>query len=293
MSIPRILNFGSCCIDNVYQVPFFVKPGETLPCTEYQIHAGGKGLNQSLALAHAGAKVIHAGKIGKDGLWIKSLLKETGADVTHVNVVETPSGHAIIQVTPQGDNAIVIYGGANRTFSHEDIRTAIDSVSRGDFLLIQNETNLLPEVINAAHEKGLRIVFNAAPMTADVSDYPLQKVEMLIVNEVEGEALTQETIPEKILDRIQERFPNCKIVLTLGEQGAIFAYQNERIRQPATKVNSVDATGAGDTFTGYFLANYANGENYKNCLQIACTAAAICVTRPGAASSIPKMTELG
>lgn len=288
----QITNFGSYCIDHVYAVPYFVKPGETLPSTDYQVHPGGKGLNQSLALAYAGCSVRHAGKIGNDGIWMKELLAEAGVDVSLTSIVETSTGHANIQVTPQGENAIIIYGGANKDISIKDIESVLSRVNPGDYLLIQNEISCLPELIEMAAEKQQRIIFNAAPITDEVTGYPLSLIEMFIVNEVEGEALTGEKETQNILDSMIDLFPSSSVILTLGEQGAIFRNGDDVVVQTANKIEAIDSTGAGDTFTGYFLANYIKGVEIQDCLRIACRAAEICVTRQGAASSIPRIAEL-
>ena len=287
-----ITNFGSYCIDHVYTVPYFVRPGETLPSINYEIHPGGKGLNQSLALAYAGAKVRHAGKVGNDGVWMRTLLNEAGVDTSLTMIVESPSGHANIQVTPEGENAIIIYGGANQQITVADIEVALAEVSEGDYLLIQNEISCLPELLEIAAMKKQRVVFNAAPITDDVKNYPLNLVETFVVNEVEGEALTGEAVPMSILDSMIDLYPSSRVILTLGEKGAVFQDRHQRVRQPARPVTAVDTTGAGDTFTGYFIANFTNGRSIKDCLQVACRAAGICVTRQGAASSIPKKEEL-
>ena len=188
----NILNFGSFCIDNVYKVPHFVLPGETLPCQDYQVHAGGKGLNQSLALARAGAEVAHAGKVGEDGRWLKDLLEETGVDVSRVQVVDNPSGHALIQVNQSGENAIVLFGGANRQIELEDIEPAMSDLKAGDFLLLQNEISHLIEIMQYAADSGVRIVFNAAPITEAVHTYPLELIDTFILNEVEAEDISGE-----------------------------------------------------------------------------------------------------
>jgi ribokinase len=293
LQMPRITNFGSCCIDNVYQVEHFVAPGETLPCTDYQVHPGGKGMNQSLALANAGADVRHAGHVGQDGLWMKDLMTAAGVDTSLTHVVEGPSGHANLQVTPQGENAIVIFAGANRLVTAEGIEEVFKDTRPGDFLLLQNEINLIPEIMHSARERAQRIVFNAAPMTSDVADYPLETVEFFIVNEIEGAAITGEQQVDNILEAMQHRFPQATTLLTLGGQGAIYQSTTERIVQPAFSVECIDSTGAGDTFTGFFLANFAAGLPVKTCLQKACRAGALCVTRQGAASSIPTAEEVG
>jgi ribokinase len=287
-----ITNFGSYCIDNVYSVPYFVKPGETLPCRQYRVHAGGKGLNQSLAMAYAGVPVRHAGKVGADGVWMKELLAKAGVDTSLTLVVETPSGHANIQVTPEGENAIVIYGGANQTIEPQDIERVLANTEPGDFLLIQNEISCLPELITSAHAAGQRIVFNAAPITSAVNDYPLEHIEIFIVNELEAQALTGESDVDRMLSRMAEKFPDARTLLTLGEQGAIYQDNETRHSRPAYRVSAVDSTGAGDTFTGYFMAGFVRGSPVEECLDLACRAAALCVTRPGAASSIPRLEEV-
>lgn len=287
-----IINFGSYCIDNVYSVPHFVKPGETLSSIDYQVYPGGKGLNQSLALAYAGIKLKHAGKVGKDGIWLKSLLTEAGVDTSLTQVVNSPNGQANIQVTPEGENAIVIVGGANKAIEEQDIVEALANVSPGDYLLIQNEISCLPELITIAAEKQQRIIFNAAPMTEDVPGYPLDLIEIFIVNEIEGKALSGKQDPQGILDTMINQFPNSRIILTLGEEGAIYKDSTRQISQAAFAVTAIDSTGAGDTFTGYFLAGLIQELPIEACLEDACKAAAICVTRKGAASSIPRQGEL-
>jgi ribokinase len=288
----RILNFGSYCIDNVYSVAHFVKPGETLPSLEYQIHPGGKGLNQSLALAFAGANVSHAGKVGTDGEWMKKLLMEAGVDTSFTQVVASPSGHAIIQVTPDGENAIVIYGGANRTIEQNDLIAALEDSSPGDFLLIQNEISCLPELIELASAKQQRIVFNAAPITEEVLSYPLEEIEIFIFNEIEGHALSGEESPQDMLNALMARFPKSQLILTRGELGVIYKNSTTQISQPAYAVQAKDSTGAGDTFVGYYLAGYIQGLAIEHCLDNACKAAALSVTKEGAASSIPRQTEV-
>jgi ribokinase len=287
-----ILNFGSCCIDNVYAVPHFVQPGETLASTDFNIFPGGKGLNQSIALAHAGAEVQHAGKVGEDGRWLKTLLEESGADASRLQIVDGPSGHANIQVSASGENAIVIVGGTNRLITPDDFEDAFSGVELGDFLLLQNEVSHLSDIIKEGHRRGLRIAFNAAPMTTEVMDYPLELIELLIVNETEAAMILGQPVSDQLGEQLATRFPKMKIVLTLGESGVIYRQGGLAIEQSAFPVSAVDTTGAGDTFTGFFLAALIRGEEIQQCLLEACRAASISVTRPGAATSIPQRSEL-
>ena len=286
-----ILNFGSCCIDNVYSVPHFAGPGETLPCSNFEVHPGGKGLNQSIALAASGAQVHHAGKVGKDGLWLVELLKSKNVKTESVYVDEGPSGHANIQVTPEGENSIVLFGGANKKITTEDIDKALE-VQDYEYLLIQNEISSLNYLIEEAAKRGIKIAFNAAPMTSGTLDLPLNLIELLIINEIEGTAMTGEDDPERIVSSLLAIYPSMRIVLTLGQQGAWYADSSGIQKQPAERVTAVDTTGAGDTFTGYFVAKYAKGEPIIESLKFACRAAAISVTRPGAGSSIPDKDEV-
>jgi len=290
--MPRILNFGSLNIDHVYRVPHFVRPKETLSSLDYRRFAGGKGFNQSLALARAGADVSHAGRIGGDGVWLRNLLADAGVDVTHLQVVDAPTGHAIINVTPEGQNSIVLYGGANQTVTPDDARRAIASFRAGDTLLLQNEISALPEILRLAHAHGLRIVFNPAPMDAHVPEYPLETVSCLLLNEVEGAQLAGTEEPTAILDALRRRFPKMTVILTLGPDGVLASDGGPAVRVPAPRVKAVDTTAAGDTFTGYYLAERLRGATFADALQTACAAAAICVTRAGAAASIPDRAEV-
>ncbi|MFT7219442.1 MAG: ribokinase [Candidatus Azotimanducaceae bacterium] len=287
-----VLNFGSCCIDNVYAVPHFVTPGETLPCDSFNIHPGGKGLNQSIALACAGAEVRHAGRAGKDGQWLVDLLTSRGVDTSLLVVDQGPTGHANIQVTPKGENAIVLFGGANRRIDTAQIDTVLSQAAAGDILLLQNEISHLGYLIEQASSKSIRIVFNAAPMTDSVKSLPLAALELLIINEGEGQALTGSNQAGDIIESLQQHHPELKILLTLGSNGSIYADKNSMHKQSAESVAAIDTTGAGDTFTGYFLAGYSKGLAIQDCLQTATRAAALCVTRPGAANSIPFLSEL-
>ena len=209
-----------------------------------------------------------------------------------LEVIDGPSGHANIQVTPEGENSIVLFGGANRQITIADLERVLADCSAGDALLIQNEISELPELMRRADAAGQFIVFNAAPITAEVEDYPLETISMFIVNEVEGEGLTGETEPAAILNEMEKRFPRAVTVLTLGEAGAWCSTGGNRYHQPAATVEAVDTTAAGDTFTGFFLSAWVAGASPKACLARACKAAGIAVTRAGAATSIPGRQEV-
>lgn len=286
--MPAIVNFGSLNIDHVYRVAHFVSPGETLDSLAYDQFPGGKGFNQSVALARAGIPVRHAGKIGSDGRWLKQYLAEAGADTTFVEEVDGPTGHAIIQVSPKGENSIVLHGGANRLTTAADAKRVLARAKRGDWLLLQNEISAMPDIMRFAARQGMNIAFNPAPMTRSVLDLPLNLVSTFILNEVEAGMLARTKKDSDMVAAMRKRFPKAAVVLTLGAKGARYADSSETLSVPAVKVKAVDTTAAGDTFIGYFLAERLLGRDVRTALATACKAAAICVTRPGAAVSIPE-----
>lgn len=288
----KILNLGSLNIDDVYSVEHFVRAGETLSSTEYNQFCGGKGLNQSIALANAGAEVFHAGSIGKDGLFLKERLELAETDTSLVKIGDTPSGRAIIQVNPDGENCIILYKGANHSLNKDDVNSMLAPFGKGDYLLLQNEINNPEWIIDAAYDKGLIIVLNPAPMEDSILDLPLEKISIFIVNEIEAEGFTGESEPELVGNAFIRLYPKARLVLTLGAKGVYYRHNGEVIKVPAERIKAVDTTAAGDTFIGYLLAGLASGEAAEPVLRRATHAAAITCTRLGAADSIPKVDEL-
>jgi ribokinase len=288
----KIINFGSLGNDYVYDVDHFVQAGETLSAKVLERYPGGKGLNQSVALAKAGCEVMHVGLVGQDGLHLKEGLRELGVDVSLVKEIDGPSGHAIIQRNQQGENSIIIHGGANHEFDQPLVEQALTKAEPGDVVLLQNETNGIVQILEQAKARQLPTVFNIAPCNDKVNQLPLDLVDLFIINETEGQTLTNQTEPEAIFKVLMERFSQAAFVLTLGEQGAKYLDQRQRITVPAEHVDVVDTTAAGDTFTGYFLAHWLKGNPIESCLKIASCAAAICITKKGASVSIPSPSEL-
>lgn len=285
----KILNFGSINIDYVYSLSHFVRPGETIANKDFQTFIGGKGCNQSVAIAKAGVEVYHAGNISKSGLFIKKQLDNWNVNTQFINVVEEATGHAIIQVNDEGENAIIIHGGANQTISEEQIDDTLSHFEKDDFLILQNEINNIDSIIAKAREKEMTIFFNPAPMTDAVHEYPLGLVDYFIVNETEGQQLTGETNVKSIIHKMKSTYPNAAIIMTLGKKGVIYAKGEEWIEQSAFEVEVVDTTGAGDTFIGYFVAMLKRGKTIEFALEIASRAASLTVTRKGGAVSIPEL----
>lgn len=286
-----ILNFGSLNLDLVYAVDHFVQAGETLSSDSLTYFCGGKGLNQSLALARAGLMVSHAGCIGADGGRLTALLQQAGVDTAFVQTVQQPTGHAIIQVDKTGQNCILLFGGANRCIDENWARQVICDFD-GGWLLLQNEINGLNIMMETAHQQGMHIAFNPSPVTPEIRNLPLEWIDCFLVNEIEGEALTGQSRPKAILDAFQTIYPATAVVLTCGSGGAYFADAQTRVYQPVFETRVVDTTGAGDTFTGYFLAGYSRGVSPAVCMRTAAMAASIAVSRPGAGDSIPQRAQV-
>ena len=289
-----ILNIGSLNRDFVYTVPHIVRPGETLASQQLDIFPGGKGANQSVALARAGADVLHYGVIGDDGDDLRTALHDAGVDMRLLQTGSGPSGHAIIQVAEDGENSIVLFPGTNHALDLADLEQTI-ATTKPDYILLQNETNGVAEIIHLAHQQGIPLWFNPAPFTPDVKDMPIELVHTLIVNETEGASLAEcpmDAEPAIIADTLRTRFPNTRIVLTLGGAGVWYQDADTQCHVTANTVSVVDTTAAGDTFIGFLLARCATGDDIRSALHYATTAAGITVSRAGAIPSIPTANEV-
>lgn len=290
----RILNFGSLNLDNVYSVDHFTRPGETQSSEKFESFCGGKGLNQSIALAKAGASVCHAGAVGEnDGQRLIDALKTAGADISFVKRTKGVSGHAIIQVDKKGQNCILLFGGANAEITKQQIDETLEHFEAGDILLLQNEISELPYLLDSGKKRRMKIYLNPSPITESLLHAPLEKVDCFILNEIEAADLCGGDVREEELPlRLREKYPDSLILLTLGEKGSIYYDGKQSIHQPAFPVQTVDTTAAGDTFTGYFIAAEAAGEQAETGLSRAAKAAAIAVSRNGASVSIPTFREV-
>lgn len=288
----KVLNFGSLNLDYTYQVPHIVREGETISSNDVQMHLGGKGFNQSVALARAGVPVYHAGLVGEEGLDFYDACEECGIKTDYIKTVTGRCGHTIIQVDEDGQNSIVLFGGANQKNTKEYVDEVLKNFETGDILLLQNEINELPYIIDQAFAKGMTIVLNPSPMNEIIDECDLGKVSIFVLNETEGQQLTGQTTPTTIVAAMEASFANAKIVLTLGKGGSIFHHGDEELYQAAFDVNTVDTTAAGDTFTGFLIAGILKKQPMRDILVNASKAAALAVQKQGAAQSIPFMSEV-
>lgn len=289
----NIINFGSLNIDRVYGVESFVRAGQTVSSLSFNTFCGGKGLNQSIAAARAGVSVIHAGAIGADGEMLERCLADSGVDVSELGHLSAATGHAIIQVDPNGQNCIIVTGGANMALSEAYIDSVLAKGQPGDIVLLQNEVNNLPYIMEQAHRLGFRLAVNPSPITPELLKAPFALADWLILNEIEGAEIAGCTgSNEEILSRLHQLFPSTAIVLTLGSDGVLYQDAHQTAGERCFPVKAVDTTAAGDTFCGYFLAGCIEGLPVQTCLTLASQAAAIAVTKAGASTSIPTRQEV-
>lgn len=284
----KIVNLGSLNVDHVYRVDKMIIGGETKACRSLSDGAGGKGLNQSVAAARAGAEVFHAGFVGTGADILTGALARGGVKQDLLEQKDMPNGHAIIQVDDAGQNCIIIYGGTNRSLTREYIDRVLDTLGPDDMLLLQNETNLVDYAIESAAARGIPVAMNAAPVDEAVKSYPLEKLRWLVVNEIEGAGLAGGASFDETMDNLAAAYPGVGIVLTLGSAGVRFRDGDRHIRMGCAKAPKVvDTTAAGDTFLGYFLAGVLQKRDPAEALERATFASALTIQSPGAADSIP------
>ena len=284
----KILNYGSLNIDYTYSVDHFVRGGETMSSEEMHVFSGGKGLNQSIALSKSGAEVWHAGAIGTgDGDFLIRQLKEAGVNTEYISVLDGKTGHAIIQKAKDGGNCILLFGGANQQITREMVDGVMDHFEKGDYLVLQNEISEIGYIMERAREKGMVLVFNPSPMDDKISTYPLEYVDYFLLNEIEaGDICGEQGSGEELLQKLSDKFPASKIVLTLGGDGSLYRDGQRILTQGIYKVP------VADTITGFLIGGLVQGLDAGEALDLAAKAAAIAVSRPGAAPSIPSREEV-
>jgi ribokinase len=291
----KVLVYGSLNIDLIFEVDHIVLPGETISGSSFARNAGGKGANQAAALAKAGLDVFMAGKIGRDGEFLLRLLNSYGVDTGNVSVYEGGTGNALIQIDRNGQNSIVLYSGGNGEVSVSEIENVVSAFGSGDCLVVQNEITHTKEIVRMAKKRGLKIHLNPSPYNENIETLPLDDVDCFFVNELEGASLAG--LPKyapflDALDALVKRFPKAEIILTAGRNGAYYGQGGVREYAPIVNAPVIDTVGAGDTFTGYFLASRAKGFSAREALETASKASAITVSRKGAMESVPFAKEV-
>ena len=288
----KILNFGSLNIDIFFRVENIVKPGETISAKSIEKRPGGKGLNQSVALSKSFENVYHAGSVGDDGIFLIDYLKSENINTKYIKKSDKLTGNAIIQVDDKGENSIVLYKGANFDNDKKFIDEVLKDFSKDDILLLQNEISSMKYLIDKAYEKGMKIVLNPSPITDEIKEFDFNKIDLLLVNEIEAKNIANKNSVDESIDYFTSTYKNINLIVTVGSKGSIFVNKNEKIKQEGIKVESVDSTGAGDTFTGFFVSYFKKKKNVRDCLKFASLASALSVTKSGASISIPSLCDV-
>ncbi|MEM5541351.1 ribokinase [Sulfitobacter sp. AS92] len=283
-----IWNLGSINADNFYLLPHLPGPGETISARDFRQGLGGKGANMSVAAARAGTRIMHVGALGADGGWALERLLEYGVETAHITLMEGVTGHANISVDLEGENNIVIFPGTNHEITEEMIGAALSEASSGDWLMMQNETNGQRFAAQTAKTLGLKLAYAAAPFDAEAVKAIIEQIDLLVLNEVEAAQLRAATGGEL------RQLPIDDIIVTLGAGGCEWVSNKaHRVESyPAYKVDAVDTTGAGDTFTGYLVAGLDRGMTMPKAIDLAMKAGALMVTRHGTADVIPDLKEI-
>ena len=281
-----IYNLGSINADYFYRVPHLPAPGETLAADTMSRGLGGKGANQSVAASLAGSSVQHIGAVGADGAWAAQALADFGVDISHVSTVDAPTAHAIINVDPAGENAIVILSGANQKQSLTQLNMALNHANPGDTLLLQNETNLQVDAAQLARAKGMKVIYSAAPFSAEAVKAIMPFTDLLVMNAVEAAQLTD------ALGVALSDLPVSQLLITHGADGADWIEGGKTHHVPAFPVNPVDTTGAGDCFIGYVAAGLDQGMPPDQAMRLGVAASALQVQQHGTADAIPSRADV-
>ena len=293
----RVAVVGSINLDIVLRVHRIPRPGETVGGGSLARHPGGKGANQAVAAARAGADVSLVGAVGRDesGALLLTSLREAGVDVSHVTQIDgVATGTALIAVDAAGANAIALVEGANHRVEEATARAAVRDLAP-DVLLLQRE---IPYAVNAAAsaaapDRTVRIL-NAAPLDPG-DELPPGRIDWLVMNELEASALVgREVTPENALAVARELVSaeRHRSVITLGSHGLVAVLRAQEVRLPALAVPVVDTTGAGDAFCGALAAAVATGDRGVGALVWGNAAGALATTRPGAQPSMPAAAEI-
>lgn len=296
----KLVVLGSVNADHVLQVASFPRPGETLHGHSYCVIPGGKGANQAVAAARLGADIAFIASVGDDSFGHQMLetFANEGMNTEAVMVEKNmPTGIAMIQVAATGENSICISAEANACLTAERIKPHHALIANANTLLMQLETPI--ETIEAAatiaKQSGTKVVLNPAP-AQPLTDDLLQLVDMITPNETEAELLTGIKVEDmasaqQAADALHAKGIKC-VMITLGSKGVWISQDGKGQQVEGFRVDATDTTGAGDTFNGAFLTGLQAGRKIDDAIRFAHAAAAISVTRMGAQTSIPHLSEV-
>lgn len=293
----NIVIVGSFNTDLTAYTERMPRPGETVNGRKFVIGPGGKGSNQAVAAARLGAQVTFVGRVGQDVFGDLALRtwKEEGVNTDFViRDPENVTGVAPIWVDDSGENSIIVVLGANLAVSRADVDAAARAIAQADVVLTQLEIDYdtVGYALKVAKDAGVRTILNPAP-AGKVAPETLALADFMTPNETELEALTGKPgAPVEEAARSLLTAAGQTVVVTLGARGAQYVQRDGAALVPAYTVNVVDTTGAGDAFNGGLAVALAEGKDLKDAIAFANATAALCVTRPGTAPSMPRRDEV-
>ncbi|KKI54022.1 Ribokinase [Staphylococcus equorum subsp. equorum] len=293
----KVVIIGSTNVDKILNVDRFVKPGETLHLQNAQkIYGGGKGANQALATARSNAQTTFISKIGTEGDadFMLEDFEEAHMNTDYIMTTDTAqTGQAFITIDANGQNTILVYGGANMELNDTDVNKAADAIAEADYIIAQLEVPV-PAIISAfkiAHENNVTTILNPAP-ASELSKDLLTLTDIIVPNETEAELLSGIAVTDRAsMHQNAEYFLSLGmkvVIITLGEQGTYYATANSAGLIPSFKVKAIDTTAAGDTFIGAFASRLNMTDfNIEESITYANKAASLTVQVEGAQKSIP------
>lgn len=288
----KAIVIGSINKDIVYNVNDIVKPGETISSSKVEYFLGGKGLNQAIALSNMTKNVFFYTIVNKYENEIINQLKRYNFDNSLIQYTEDKMGEAFIQVNDEGENAIVLAANSNHLFNVSKIYKVLDTFTKNDYVILQNEINDIDKIIKYAKEKELQVVLNPSPISDIINHELLLNVDYLIVNRTEFKAISNTHWAREGMRSFHKEYPHIKLVVTLGEEGVFYIDDSESYKIPSHEVEVSDTTCAGDTFLGYFIGSLMENNTVKESLYTATKASSICVGLPGASNSIPTKDQI-
>ena len=298
----KIVVLGSINVDIILNIARLPLPGETMAMHDRSTAGGGKGANQAIAAVRAGADTSFIAKIGQDRSadFMLDTFKFDGLNIDHVTKDEKAgTGQAYILLDDNGQNSILIYGGANQTITTEDIKNAADTIAEADCLITEFETPLdaATEAFKIAKENNVLTILNPAPAKTDIPEELLKLTDIIVPNETEAEAITGIKVtdqPSMVAAANKLHTMGIKnVIITVGANGSFYSVDEKTGFVDAYKVNTVDTTAAGDTFIGYLASKLSSDlSNIEEAMKFASKASSITVQTQGAQNSIPHVRDV-
>lgn len=295
-----IVVVGSLNMDTVISVPHIPEAGETILATDINYYSGGKGANQAVVAARLGNNVSMIGKIGQDGNGQSLLesLEKDNIDTTGIEISDSITGTAFINVNPDGENNIVVAPGANDDVDIKQIEKYRSIIENSKVCILQMEIpyETVKYVIDICYKKGVKVIFNPAPATNQIEDEIIRKIDILVPNETElfilagKRGLSLDNMEDVAREVYNKGCPT--LIVTLGSQGGMYLKDNKLEYFKSKRVKVLDTTAAGDAFIGAIGTNIVQGKSIEESIEYATYVAALTVTKSGAQSSLPTKKEV-